>query len=90
MQHALCLYSMGQYAHAVSVLKEVSRLPPIKVMTCLLAAQTCCTHLNQIGEGLDRSSQTMNHESSNPQCLLPTCHLYLGIGFNLQADEKQS
>ena len=32
MQHALCLYSIGQYAHALSVLKEVSRLPPIKVI----------------------------------------------------------
>jgi hypothetical protein len=48
MQHALCLYTMGQYAHAVLVLKEVSRLLPTKVIPCLLAARICYEHLNQV------------------------------------------
>jgi hypothetical protein len=48
MQHALCLVTMGQYAHALSVLKEVTRLLPIKVIPCLLAARICYEHLNQV------------------------------------------
>jgi len=48
MQHALCLYTMGQYSHAVAVLKEVSRLLPTKVIPCLLAARICYEHLNQV------------------------------------------
>ena len=48
MQHALCLYTMGQYARALAVLKEVSRLLPTKVIPCLLAARICYEHLNQV------------------------------------------
>ncbi|PSN31945.1 Tetratricopeptide repeat protein 7B [Blattella germanica] len=48
MQHALCLVTMGQYAHALSVLKEVSRLLPTKVIPCLLAARICYEQLNQV------------------------------------------
>ncbi|PNF19557.1 hypothetical protein B7P43_G18242, partial [Cryptotermes secundus] len=47
MQHALCLVTMGQYAHALSVLKEVTRLLPTRVVPCLLAARICYEHLNQ-------------------------------------------
>jgi hypothetical protein len=48
MQHALCLVTMGQHAHALSVLKEVTRLLPTKVIPCLLAARICYEHLNQV------------------------------------------
>jgi hypothetical protein len=48
MQHALCLITMGQYAHALLVLKEVTRLLPTKVIPCLLAARICYEHLNQV------------------------------------------
>jgi len=48
MQHALCLVAMGQYARALSVLKEASRLLPSKVIPCLLAARICYEHLNQV------------------------------------------
>ncbi|XP_021924008.1 tetratricopeptide repeat protein 7B isoform X2 [Zootermopsis nevadensis] len=85
MQHALCLVTMGQYAHALSVFKEVSKLLPTKVIPCLLAARICYEHLNQIGEGLDWSTQALSREMSNPQGLLSRCHLFLGIGYNLQA-----
>ncbi|GFG28700.1 hypothetical protein Cfor_05984 [Coptotermes formosanus] len=88
MQHALCLYTMGQYAHALSVLKEVSRLLPTKVIPCLLAARICYEHLNQIGQGLDWSAQALSREMSNPQGFSSRCHLYLGIGYNLQAAEN--
>jgi len=87
MQHALCLYTMGQYSHAVAVLKEVSRLLPTKVIPCLLAARICYEHLNQIGQGLDWSAKALSREMSNPQGLLSRCHLYLGIGYNIQGAE---
>jgi hypothetical protein len=48
MQHALCLVTMGQYPHALTVLKEVSRLLPTRVIPCLLAARICYEHLNQV------------------------------------------
>jgi hypothetical protein len=48
MQHALCLVTIGQYARALSVLKEVTRLLPTKVIPCLLAARICYEHLNQV------------------------------------------
>lgn len=85
MQHALCLLTMGQYAHALAVLKEVTRLLPTRVIPCLLAARICYEHLNQIGEGLDWSKQALSREMTNPQSLLTRCHLYLGIGYSLQA-----
>ncbi|XP_069687732.1 tetratricopeptide repeat protein 7B-like isoform X2 [Periplaneta americana] len=85
MQHALCLVTMGQYAHALTVLKEVTRLLPTKVIPCLLAARICYEQLNQVAEGLEWSNKALNREISSPQSLLSRCHLYLGIGYNLQA-----
>ncbi|KAJ9596857.1 hypothetical protein L9F63_012113, partial [Diploptera punctata] len=85
MQHALCLVTMGQYAHALSILKEVTKLLPTKVIPCLLAARICYEQLNQVNEGLEWSSQALSREMSSPQSLLSRCHLYVGIGYSLQA-----
>ncbi|XP_068086272.1 tetratricopeptide repeat protein 7B isoform X2 [Anabrus simplex] len=85
MQHALSLVAMGNYAHALAVLKEVARLVPNKVVPCLLAAKICYEHLNQVTSGIEWSQQALSRENSSPQNLASRCHLYLGIGYSLQA-----
>ncbi|XP_049781839.1 tetratricopeptide repeat protein 7B-like isoform X2 [Schistocerca cancellata] len=85
MQKALCLMSMGQYPRALKVLKEVIRLLPTKVLPCLLAARICFEHTNQFAEGLQWSCQALSRETSSPQNLASRCHLYIGIGYSLQA-----
>ena len=45
-------------------------------------------HLNESGEGLDWNTQAWSNGTSNLQSLLARCHLYLGIGYNLQAAEN--
>lgn len=39
----------------------------------------------QVAEGLEWSAQALAREVASPQALQSRCHLYLGIGYNLQA-----
>lgn len=48
-------------------------------------ACTDCDHLLQLTTGLEWSTMALSRETANPQSLLSRCHLYLGIGYSLQA-----
>lgn len=84
-QHALSLISKGEYEHALSVLKEVIHLEPNTSVNCLLAAKLCFEHLNMPGEGTVYSELALKRETIHSSGLLSRCHLYLGLGFQLQA-----
>lgn len=85
LQHALCLVSMGNFSHAINLLREVARLLPSKVMPCLFAAQICYEHLNQITDGIEWCQKAVTRELNYPQNLISRCYLYMGIGYSLQA-----
>lgn len=84
-QHALSLLSMGRYDHALAVLKEVIHLEPAKSINCLLAAKLCYEHLNMPSDGVEFSQEAKKRELQFPSGLLGKCHLYVGIGYYLQA-----
>nr|XP_022901602.1 tetratricopeptide repeat protein 7B isoform X1 [Onthophagus taurus]XP_022901603.1 tetratricopeptide repeat protein 7B isoform X2 [Onthophagus taurus] len=84
-QHALSLISMGRNEHALSVLKEVIRLEPTKSINNLLAAKLCYEHLNDPVEGTKLSEAALEVERIHLSGLLGRCHLYIGIGYQLQA-----
>lgn len=85
-QHALSLISIGHHNHALEVLKEVIRLEPNKSINCLLAAKLCYEHLNLPSDGTEFSKQALEKEVLHSNRLLGKCHLYLGIGYQLQAN----
>lgn len=84
-QHALSLLSMGRYGHALAVLKEVIHLESAKSINCLLAAKLCYEYLNMPSDGVDFSLEAKKRELQFPSGLLGKCHLYIGIGYYLQA-----
>ncbi|XP_065170657.1 tetratricopeptide repeat protein 7B [Atheta coriaria] len=84
-QHALCLISCGRYDHALVVLKEVIKLEPTIATNCLLAAKICYENLNQPTLGTEFSTQAKDIEHKHPTGLLGRCHMFMGIGFHLQA-----
>lgn len=51
-QHALASMSIGNYGHALSVLKEVIRLEPSNGSNYLLAARISFEHLNLAEDGM--------------------------------------
>ncbi|GLV31859.1 Tetratricopeptide repeat domain 7 [Carabus blaptoides fortunei] len=85
-QHALSLISMGRYAHALAVLREVIRLQPNKALPCMLATRLCFEHLGRTAEGLHWAQQARSREQIRPQGLLGRCWLYVGIGYQLMAN----
>lgn len=85
-QHALSLISMGRYAHALAVLREVIRLQSTKALPCMLAARLCYEHLGRNTEGLHWAQQAKIREQARPQGLLGRCWLYVGIGYQLLAN----
>ncbi|XP_017770735.1 PREDICTED: tetratricopeptide repeat protein 7B [Nicrophorus vespilloides] len=84
-QHALSLISMGRYEHALVVLKEVIKLEQNSSVNCLLAAKICYEHLNRPFDGTEFSLQAKTKELAYSSGLLGRCHLYVGIGYHLQA-----
>ncbi|KAJ8973295.1 hypothetical protein NQ317_008171 [Molorchus minor] len=84
-QHALSLISINRYDHALSILKEVIRLEPNNPSNCLLAAKLCYEHLNLAVEGTNFSISAREKALSS-SALLGRCHLYIGIGYHLQAE----
>lgn len=87
-QHALALLSIGNYEHALSVLKEVIRLEPNNASNCLLAARLCYEHLNLAEQGIKFSLQARERELNNPSGLLARCHLYSSVGYHLLAESN--
>ncbi|XP_050310912.1 tetratricopeptide repeat protein 7B isoform X2 [Anthonomus grandis grandis] len=87
-QQALTLISIGNYEHALSVLREVIRLESDNASNCLLAAKLCYEHLNRLDEGIEFSQQAREMEIKNPCGLLSRCHLYAGIGYYLRAESS--
>lgn len=85
-QHALSLISIGRYEQALSVLKEVIRLEPNKAVNCLLAAKLSYEHLNLAVDGIKFSKDALEKEMANCSGLLGRCHLFIGIGYQLQAN----
>ncbi|KAL1509001.1 hypothetical protein ABEB36_003810 [Hypothenemus hampei] len=85
-QHALALLTMGNYEHSLAVFKEVIRLEPNNCSNRLVAAKLCYAHLNLFDEGLEFSIQARETELNTPSGLLGRCHLYMGIGYYLQAE----
>ncbi|XP_076251037.1 tetratricopeptide repeat domain 7 [Rhynchophorus ferrugineus] len=85
-QHALASMSIGNYGHALSVLKEVIRLEPLNGSNYLLAARICFEHLNLAEDGVEFCLQAREKELNNPSGLLGRCHLYAGIGYHLLAE----
>lgn len=79
-QFGLSLDANGNYIHAYSVLKQVARMLPNKVLPCLLLARICYQHLNRISDGIEWSNEALSRETAEPQSLLSRCHLFIGIG----------
>lgn len=85
-QYALNLMSLGQFEQALSVFKDVIRLESFNVSNYLLAARICYEHLNLPKEGLEFCQQAKEESLKTASRLLGRVHLYIGIGFYLQAD----
>ncbi|XP_028144686.1 tetratricopeptide repeat protein 7B [Diabrotica virgifera virgifera] len=88
-QYALSLLAINSFDQALSVLREVIRLEPNDASNCLLAAKLCYEHLNLIVEGTNFSMQAREKALTSSDGLLGRCHLYLGIGYHLQAEACQ-
>lgn len=84
-QHALSLIAKGDHEHALAVLKEVIHLEPNSSVNCLLAARLCFEHLNMPLEGTRFAELALKRETIHSSGLLSRCHLYLGLGYQLQA-----
>ncbi|KAF5270386.1 hypothetical protein FQR65_LT05574 [Abscondita terminalis] len=84
-QHALSLITSGRYVDALGIIKEVIRLEPNQSVNCLLAARLCYENLDLPLEGTRYSTDAKNIELAHPAGLLGRCHVYLGIGYQLQS-----
>ncbi|KRT86886.1 Anaphase-promoting complex subunit 3 protein, partial [Oryctes borbonicus] len=84
-QNALSLISKGEHEHALAVLKDVIHLEPNASINCLLAAKLCFEHLNLPPQGTKFSELALRRETIHSSGLLSRCHLYLGLGYQLQA-----
>lgn len=84
-QHALSLAAAGRYSDALGVFKEVIRLEPNESINCLVAARLCYEHLDIPVEGTNFSIEAKSKELTHSSGLLGRCHLYIGIGYQLQA-----
>ncbi|KAG5883176.1 hypothetical protein JTB14_018193 [Gonioctena quinquepunctata] len=88
-QHALSLMATNKYEQALSILKEVIRLEPDDPCNCLLAAKLCYEQLNLAVEGLNFSMEAREKSLTSPYGLLGRSHLYIGLGYHLQAEACQ-
>lgn len=85
IQEALSLACLGRYTYCLKVLKEVSRLVPNDPFHCLLAARCCYEHLNQPCEGVEWSQIALSQASRYSENLTARCHVFIGIGYSMQA-----
>lgn len=90
-QHALTLLTLGRHSQALSVLNEVIRLEPHSSVNCLLAAKLCYEHLastpgnTAIADGRKYAKMACDREMAHSSGLLGKCHLYVGLGYHLEA-----
>ncbi|CAN7941439.1 unnamed protein product [Ixodes hexagonus] len=89
MQFSLALLSSGKFSRASLMLKECARLQPHNSFPCLLAAKVCLEHLGSIEEGVQFAEEALSREKQHPQSLLAQCHLVLGVGYALMADQRR-
>ncbi|KAH6924627.1 hypothetical protein HPB50_020860 [Hyalomma asiaticum] len=89
MQFSLSLLSSGKHLRATLMLKECSRLQPHNSFPCLLAAKVCLENLGNIEQGVEFAEEALNREKRNPQSLLAQCHLVLGVGYALMAEQRR-
>ncbi|CAN7994920.1 unnamed protein product, partial [Ixodes hexagonus] len=89
MQFSLALLSSGKFSRASLMLKECARLQPHNSFPCLLAAKVCLEHLGSIEEGVQFAEEALTREKQHPQSLLAQCHLVLGVGYALMADQRR-
>ncbi|XP_077493698.1 tetratricopeptide repeat domain 7 [Amblyomma americanum] len=89
MQFSLALLSSGKHLRATLMLKECARLQPHNSFPCLLAAKVCLENLGNIEQGVEFAEEALNREKRNPQSLLAQCHLVLGVGFALMAEQRR-
>lgn len=85
-QYALNLMSLGQFEQALSVMKDVIRLDKYNVSNYLLAAKLCYEHLNLPKDGIQFCNEAKEQALKTSSRLLGRVHLFIGIGFYLQAD----
>lgn len=84
-QHALSLVSAGRFSDALGIFKEVIRLEPNEAINSLLAARLCYENLDYPTEGTNFSVEARNKALTHSSGILGRCHLYIGIGYQLQA-----
>ncbi|XP_077531493.1 tetratricopeptide repeat domain 7 [Haemaphysalis longicornis] len=89
MQFSLALLSSGKHLRATLMLKECARLQPHNSFPCLLAAKVCLENLGHIEQGVEFAEEALNREKRHPQSLLAQCHLVLGVGFALMAEQRR-
>ncbi|KAH7932952.1 hypothetical protein HPB49_005251 [Dermacentor silvarum] len=89
MQFSLSLLSYGKHLRATLMLKECARLQPHNSFPCLLAAKVCLENLGNVEQGVEFAEEALNREKRNPQSLLAQCHLVLGVGFALMAEQRR-
>ncbi|KAL1425270.1 hypothetical protein MTO96_019418 [Rhipicephalus appendiculatus] len=89
MQFSLSLLSSGKHLRATLMLKECARLQPHNSFPCLLAAKVCLENLGNIEQGVEFAEEALNREKRNPQSLLAQCHLVLGVGYALMAEQRR-
>lgn len=85
-QYALSLLSNGNYKQSLAVFKEVIRLEPNNSSNYLLAAKLCYEHLNLPVDGTNFSINAKKHDYG---LLIGRCHMFIGIGYHLQAEACQ-
>ncbi|XP_074033304.1 tetratricopeptide repeat domain 7 isoform X2 [Leptinotarsa decemlineata] len=88
-QHALSLLTTNKYEHSLSVLKEVIRMEPDDASNYLVAAKLCYEHLNLAVEGTNFSMEAREKSLISSYGLLGRSHLYIGLGYHLQAEACQ-
>jgi tetratricopeptide (TPR) repeat protein len=77
-QYALSLVSLNKHHHAITALKESSKLAPGDTVQLLMTARLCYEHLGQINEGLELSNEALRKETKG---MRSRAQLYVGIGF---------
>ncbi|KAG0424781.1 hypothetical protein HPB47_028002 [Ixodes persulcatus] len=92
---AIILSRLGQFqilcefSRACLMLKECARLQPHNSFPCLLAAKVCLEHLGSVEEGVEFAEEALSREKQHSQSLLAQCHLVLGVGHALMADQRR-
>lgn len=92
-QYSLCLISLGRHAHALSALKESSKLSPNDTVQLLMGARLCYESLGLTQEGLYFATEALRKEVKGVKT---RAQLYVGIGLqqisiasNLKSERDQ-